>query len=121
MGKIPRKRTKLRRGLAAFALAAAISPVLFISGSSAAVAPVGQGFTVTPSDLAFILKQVKISERHARAFEGDATAAPQPNPNPQADPNYCLAMIGSGPDRIPDYLTSYGLRTTDGSCELKMT
>ena len=116
MGKIPRKRMGLRRGLAAFALAAAVSPVLFISGSSAAVAPVGQGFNVTPSDLAFIMKQIKISERHARAFEGDPAAAPQPNPNPQADPSYCLALVGPGPDRIPDYLTAYGLRTVDGSC-----
>ena len=32
----------------------------------AAVAPVGQGFTVTAGDLAFILKQIKIAERHAR-------------------------------------------------------
>ena len=31
----------------------------------AAVAPVGQGFTVTAGDLSFILKQIKISERHS--------------------------------------------------------
>ena len=88
MGKIPRKRTKLRRGLAAFALAAAVSPVLFISGSSAAVAPVGQGFTVTPSDLAFILKQIKIAERHAATL----TAS-----------NPCGTLVGSrpGPDPRP--------------------
>ena len=84
--------------------------------ASAASAPVGEGFVVTPADIAFILKQVKIAERHARAFEGDVAAAPQPNPNPDADPNYCLAMIGSGVDRIPDAITTYGLRTVDGSC-----
>ena len=35
-----------------------------------AAGPVGQGFTVTPSDLAFILKQIKIAERHSRALAG---------------------------------------------------
>ncbi len=39
--------------------------------AKAAVAPVGNGFTVTPADLAFILKQIKIAERHSRAFEGN--------------------------------------------------
>src|SRR3954471_24431529 len=32
--------------------------------ANAAVAPPGQGFTVTPGDLSFILKQIKIAERH---------------------------------------------------------
>jgi Ca2+-binding RTX toxin-like protein len=87
-------------------------------------ATVGSGFVVTAADLSFILKQIKIAERHARAFQKDSAtvyaggiaAAPQPNPHPDADPSYCLSMIGSGTDRIPDALTSYGLRTTDGSC-----
>jgi len=106
-----------RRSLAMLGLlAATVTPALFISSSEAVQAPVGQGFTVTPSDLTYILKQIKISERHARAFEGDPAAAAQPNPNPTTDPNYCQAMVGSGPDRIPDVLTTYGLRTVDGSC-----
>ena len=67
----------------------------------AALTPVGQGFTVTPSDLAFILKQIKLAERHA------ATLTP-------AHP--CDTLVGPGPDQIPDALTSYGLRTVDGSC-----
>src|SRR5438067_3995892 len=62
---------------------------------------VGNGFTVTPGDLAFILKQIKIAEHHA------ATATPA---------NPCGTLVGPGPDQIPDALTSYGLRTTDGSC-----
>src|SRR6476659_1496224 len=62
---------------------------------------VGNGFTVTPGDLAFILKQIKIAEHHA------ATATPA---------NPCGTLIGRGPDQIPDALTSYGLRTVDGSC-----
>jgi Ca2+-binding RTX toxin-like protein len=62
---------------------------------------VGNGFTVTPGDLAFILKQIKIAEHHA------ATLTPA---------NPCGTLIGRGPDQIPDALTSYGLRTVDGSC-----
>jgi Ca2+-binding RTX toxin-like protein len=62
---------------------------------------VGNGFTVTPGDLAFILKQIKIAEHHA------ATATPA---------NPCGTLVGPGPDQIPDALTSYGLRTVDGSC-----
>ncbi|WP_427007783.1 peroxidase family protein [Pseudarthrobacter sp. H2] len=72
-----------------------------VVGANAVVAPVGQGFTVTPSDLAFILKQIKIAERHAATFTPD-----QP----------CATLVGPGPDQIPDALTSYGLRTVDGSC-----
>ncbi len=69
--------------------------------AAAAVAPVGQGFTVTATDLAFILKQIKISEQHA------ATLSP-------AHP--CDTLVGPGPNQIPDRLTAYGLRTVDGSC-----
>ncbi|HEY0346483.1 MAG TPA: hypothetical protein VGC59_17655, partial [Solirubrobacteraceae bacterium] len=69
--------------------------------ASAAVAPPGQGFTVTPGDLKFILKQIKIAERHA------ATLTPS---------NPCGTLVGPGPDQIPDRLTAYGLRTVDGSC-----
>ncbi|MCW2601473.1 MAG: heme peroxidase [Frankiales bacterium] len=72
-----------------------------VSPSRAAVAPVGQGFTVTASDLAFILKQIKISERHTQ------TLTPA---------NPCGTLVGTGPDQIPDALTSYGLRTVDGTC-----
>ncbi len=49
---------------------------------------VGSGFTVTPGDLAFILKQIKIAEHHA------ATATPA---------NPCGTLVGPGPDQIPDY------------------
>jgi Ca2+-binding RTX toxin-like protein len=64
-------------------------------------APVGQGFTVTASDLKFILAQIKIAERHA------ATQTPA---------NPCLTIVGTGPDQIPSPLVSKGLRTVDGSC-----
>src|SRR4051812_23964427 len=45
-------------------------------------AVVGQGFTVTPSDLAFILKQIKISEAHV----ANTTSATGP----------CGALLGNG-------------------------
>jgi hypothetical protein len=71
--------------------------------ASAAVAPVGQGFTVTPSDLKYILAQIKIAERHTRTL----------NENPN-DP--CASLLGTGPDQIASPLISKGLRTVDGSC-----
>ncbi|HJZ61961.1 MAG TPA: hypothetical protein VKD47_07400, partial [Miltoncostaeaceae bacterium] len=99
-------------------LALAATPAAFFASGSAAgaPAPAGNGFTVVPADLNFILKQIKIAERHSAALAGDTKAAPQPNPHPEADPSYCLSMIGSAPDQIPDAITSYGLRTTDGTC-----
>ncbi|HET9873532.1 MAG TPA: Ig-like domain-containing protein [Propionibacteriaceae bacterium] len=71
-------------------------------GTASAAAPVGQGFTVTPSDLAFILKQIKIAEAHVR----NTTDATGP----------CGALVGTGPDQIASPLVSQGLRTVDGSC-----
>src|SRR3954447_2387490 len=70
--------------------------------SASAAAPVGQGFTVTPSDLAFILKQIKIAEAHV----ANTTSATGP----------CGALLGAGPNQIPNPLLSFGLRTVDGSC-----
>ena len=70
--------------------------------ATAAVAPVGQGFTVTSSDLAFILKQIKIAEAHV----ANTTSITGP----------CGALVGTGPDQLPSPLLSFGLRTVDGSC-----
>src|SRR4051812_29935133 len=69
--------------------------------AQAAPAPPGQGFTVTPGDLHFILKQIQIAEHHA------ATQTPA---------NMCGTLVGPDANQIPDRLTSYGLRTVDGSC-----
>jgi Ca2+-binding RTX toxin-like protein len=98
--------TRAARALAALTtglLALGLASVTFAAPSpaQAAPAPAGQGFTVTPSDLAFILKQIKISEHHA------ATATPA---------NPCGTLVGPGPNQIPDTLSAYGLRTVDGSC-----
>jgi hypothetical protein len=50
--------------------------------ANAAAGPVGSGFTVTPADLAFILKQIKIAERHSRAFQGNPDPGTPVNPDP---------------------------------------
>ena len=72
---------------------------------SAAAAPIGQGFNVDARDLSFILKQIKIAERHAAT----STAA-----------NPCGTLLGSGPDQIPGVGQGvelpWGLRSVDGSC-----
>jgi hypothetical protein len=81
---------------------------LFVSSAQATVTPViGQGFTVTASDLAYILEQIKIAEHHA------ATLAPS-STDTVLDP--CAGLVGPGPDQIPDRLSPFGLRTVDGSC-----
>lgn len=99
----PTKAKRFRRVAAGTAIAIPVA-MLFPSAAlmaQAAVAPVGEGFTVSPSDLAYILKQIKIAERHA------ATLSP-------AHP--CDTLIGTGPDQIASPLVSFGLRTVDGSC-----
>jgi len=99
------RRTRARIVLAlvsVIALAVAAGLGIARSTASASVSNVvGSGFTVTPGDLSFILKQIKISERHA------ATETPA---------NPCGTLVGPDPYQIPDALTSYGLRTVDGSC-----
>ncbi|MEN8582448.1 peroxidase family protein [Burkholderia sp. RS01] len=93
---------KFRLVSAATALALPMAMGLPVIAAQAATAPVGQGFTVTASDLAFILKQIKIAEAHV----ANTTSATGP----------CGALVGTGPNQIPDALTSYGLRTVDGTC-----
>ena len=83
------------------AMVAALLPLGLLSPAQAA--PVGQGFTVTPADLAFILKQIKIAEAHV----ANTTSA---RPVPAA------ALIGTGPNQIESPLLSFGLRTVDGTC-----
>ncbi len=85
------------------AAAAFVIPVAMVATpvTAQAVAPPGNGFVVTAGDLSFILKQIKIAERHSATF----TAS-----------NPCGTLVGPASDQIPDALTSYGLRTVDGSC-----
>jgi len=119
-----RSRRRLLMRPAAYAILAAVvcvaAATLPSAGKSdqarAAQAPVGNGFTVTPADLAYILKQIKIAERHSRAFEGIPDAGTPLNPDPVGDPEYCQSLVGPNANQIPDRLTSYGLRTVDGTC-----
>ena len=94
-----------RRSLAAIGLVMAMFGTGLVAGAGngdgVQAAPVGQGFTVTTSDISFILKQIKIAEHHA------SLASP-------ADP--CAGLLGTGPDQIPSPLIGLGLRTVDGSC-----
>jgi hypothetical protein len=67
----------------------------------------GQGFNLNASDLAFILEQIKIAERHAST------------PLDPADP--CAGLLGPAADQIPNQNAQgaelpWGLRTVDGSC-----
>src|SRR6476619_7311062 len=95
-------QAKIAIALASVTLLAVAAGLGVARSSEAGVSNVvGSGFTVTAGDLAFILKQIKIAEHHA------ATATPA---------NPCGTLVGPGPDQIPDALTSYGLRTVDGSC-----
>ena len=119
-----RSRRRLLMRPAAYAVLAAVvclaAATLPSQGKSdqakAAAGPVGNGFTVTPADLAFILKQIKIAERHRRAFMGTPDPGTPVNPDPTGDPDYCQSLVGPNANQIPDRLTAYGLRTVDGSC-----
>src|SRR4051812_45247131 len=67
-----RLRSRRRRGTATVAALVATSlTMLGIAAlpSSAALGPVGNGFTVTAGDLSFILKQIKIAERHSTTYD----------------------------------------------------
>ncbi|MHA7276868.1 peroxidase family protein, partial [Arthrobacter sp. Hz1] len=86
----------------ATALVFPLGMLLPVTVANAVVAPTGQGFTVTPSDLAFILKQIKISEAHVA--------------NTTSETGPCGALVGTGPNQIATPLISHGLRTVDGSC-----
>src|SRR4051812_7784404 len=135
----PSSGSKSKRKIQIVAAVAATLGILgtgLVTGanSPASAGTVGSGFTVTASDLAFILKQIKIAERHVRSINGpfvDTDADPATpkvnadgqaeNPNtdptqPLYDPEYCASLVGPAVDQIPDALTSYGLRLVDGGC-----
>jgi hypothetical protein len=98
-GSSPLRKGKIA-GLASLAVIAAIlAPA---TAAPAQAATVGQGFTITPSDLSYILKQIKVAEAHV----ANTTSATGP----------CGALIGTGPNQLPSPLLSFGLRTVDGSC-----
>jgi Ca2+-binding RTX toxin-like protein len=94
--------TSLRFLAASGVLALAASMGLPPVAANAAQAPVGAGFTVTPADLSFILKQIKIAEAHVA--------------NTTSETGPCGALVGTGPNQLASPLLSHGLRTVDGSC-----
>ena len=92
--------------MAAAAAFAVVTSLFTPWAMSPADAAVGQGFNPNLSDVRFILKQIKISERHA------ATATPA---------NPCGTLLGTGVNQIPNGNQQgaelpWGLRTVDGTC-----
>src|SRR3954449_4645165 len=98
----------LRRMTALVLALALVFQVLSIAAHAAVnPGPVGNGFTVTAGDLNFILKQIKIAERHATTL-----TASNPCGTLLAQPGDTIPDA----EQVPDVITSYGLRTVDGSC-----
>jgi len=88
-----------------------------VAPAAAAVLPVvGQGFTITPGDLAFILKQIKIAERHSNVLQGKDTELPAipPNPNPVADPIIVRRWSGRAPTVCPTSSPPMGCARSTG-------
>src|SRR4051794_28319844 len=100
-GSLERRPKAPPRSVVVTAVVAVVLGMLTWVPGPAVAAPVGNGFVVNAADLGFILKQIQIAERHA------ATLTPA---------NSCRTQLGTAPDQIPNELTSYGLRTVDGSC-----
>ncbi len=96
--RLPRARVVVVATVCAAMVATGLGTVPTASGA----AHIGAGFTVTPSDLKFILRQTKIAEAHV----ANTTSVTGP----------CGALLGTGPNQIPSPLLSFGLRTVDGSC-----
>ena len=88
--------------LAGAAAVSLIGGLVVTSVGGVDAAPAGQGFTITPADLRFILDQIKIAEAHVV------------NTTPATGP--CGALLGTGENQIPSPLLPFGLRTVDGSC-----
>src|SRR3954453_16991711 len=100
----PSSGSKSKRKIQIVAAVAATVGILgtgLVTGASspAPAGTVGSGFTVTAGDLSFILKQIKIAERHVRSINGtEPTQAPNPHTNPTDplyDPEYCGSRGGT--------------------------
>ena len=101
------RRSRGRAALAAgtvVLLGVGLLPAVSVAGAVAAPT-VDDALTLNAADLRFILRQIKIAERHAATATAD---------------NPCGTMIGTHPDQIPAGLNAHelpwGLRTVDGSC-----
>jgi len=101
-GGVLSRPTRLVAAVSALVLPVALGLPVVAANAAIPPAPVGQGFTVTPSDLSFILKQIKIAEAHV----ANTTSLTGP----------CGALMGTGPNQLASPLLALGLRTVDGSC-----
>ena len=72
---------------------------------AASAAPVGAGFVVSESDLAYILDQIKIAEAHAATLNPDGSVKPGTNP---------YQPVGATATDIPNNQLALGLRQIDG-------
>ncbi len=103
-----RRRRRLASALATAVLVGLVTvvPSTVTTPAASGAAAVGQGFNLNRSDLRFILRQIRISERHTAT----RTAA-----------NPCGTLLGTDPDQIPNgnqqgAQLPWGLRTVDGTC-----
>ena len=87
-----RRRTRVTSVVATLAVATAtvLQAVVATTPANAVQADPGAGFTVTAGDLSFILKQIKIAERHSATLTA-------------SDP--CGTLVGPNANQIPDRLT----------------
>ncbi|MCX6433719.1 MAG: IPT/TIG domain-containing protein [Actinobacteria bacterium] len=98
-----RRLTRATAGGAALLLGVALLPVGLMSTQPANAAGVGAGLSITADDLAFILKQIQISEAHATNSDAaGAVIAPTPLLN-------CTVLPCVSDPTIPE-----GLRQVDG-------
>ncbi|NUS50143.1 MAG: heme peroxidase [Nocardioidaceae bacterium] len=115
LGNHRRTKRRSRRAVAASAallLIGGLAPATVLLGAQpSSAAPVGAGFTLQRSDLEFILKQIKIAERHVAGQTPDGSYP-------------CSAMLdetGTAENAIPTNgpngeVLPWGLRTVSGTC-----
>lgn len=114
------KTTNYKKYVSSFAvlgLIAGLAQFVAPGASAAPVAPAGAGFTVSESDLAYILDQIKIAEAHSTTG-----VAPSSNYSLRPDGSVPGVTVGTNPlvvgstltTDIPDPLLPLGLRQIDG-------
>jgi len=97
--------------------------------AQAAKAPQGQGFTVTPGDLSYILKQIKIAEHHAQALRDAGSTNTNRWPSrlmyrvvprsPCASPGTSNNSFGAPVCTLGEVVTSTAITLRSGSVSMK--
>ncbi len=85
-GRLAAGRKGVAAAVATLVVASGI-PASLLLAPAAQGAPVGAGFELDRGDLEFILKQIKISERHVATRTAEAP---------------CSTLLGTGENQIPD-------------------